>query len=590
MFSTGLSIKNFLKPILIALMVFGVSFVFTSNVQAENLTIESNSNLGTIRGVVRDEAGGAIANATVAFFRVGTSKLLKQVRSASDGSFLTRIMPGTYSVLAVAEGFNAVTLPVVQVEKSAQITYGFKLQRAGSGNTLPEKRIDRNSSKWRIRAAQTTRSIYQTVEGDTTVAQIENQEEDRTDENESGNAESQKSNARSGQTVVETSFSNAANGNSAGLNFARLQPLGENAEVVFVGQVSTRNGEITALNRFQTNLKIRPTSKNQVYINSSVTNIGNIRIDNREQNLGQFSLQAVNEWNVGRGVIVVFGFDYSRFFGAGDDSSISPRLGLQFDFNPRTRFRASYTAQTEQQTWQNAIEMEGTQVNFREPVAIQDIAVENSAPIMNKATRLEFGIERILDNRSTIEAVFFFDTVFNRGIGLTSVPFDFAAGEMNEFTANQQGGANGFRIVFSRRINGKFSATAGYAFGNGQKISAEGISNPANLFVGDFFQTFFGQFDTILQTGTEIRTIFRFSPQATVFAIDPFQGRLAIYDPNLSIIVTQPLPNLGLPIRAKAIFDARNIFDSHGVINGEEGTLRINSQGRTLRGTISVRF
>ena len=35
---------------------------------------------GSIKGLVRDDAGNPIADATVAIFRVGTSKLLKQVR------------------------------------------------------------------------------------------------------------------------------------------------------------------------------------------------------------------------------------------------------------------------------------------------------------------------------------------------------------------------------------------------------------------------------------------------------------------------------------------------------------------------------
>ena len=588
MFFADLLIKKILKPILIALFVLSASFIAASDAQAE-IIVETNSNLGTISGVVRDEAGNAIAGATVAIFRVGTSRLLKQVRSASDGSFLAKIMPGTYTVLAVAQGFNPVTLPEVQVNRSTQVVYGFKLERSGSGNTLPEKKADRNSSKWRIRSAQTSRSVYQTVEGDTpidetSVAQTEEQKE------ESEDSEEENSSNRRGETVVESYFANSADGNFTGLNFARLQPLGDNAEIVFLGQLGTRNGGFTGLNRFQANVKFRPIENHQIYINSAVVNIGKINIENREQTLGQVSFQALDEWQIKNGVIVVFGFDYSRFFGAGDDFSISPRLGFQFDINSRTRFRTSYTAQTEQMNWQNVIELEGTQVLFREPVSIQDIAVESDVPIMNKSTRLEFSIERVLSNKSNVEAAVFFDTIINRGVGLTNIPYGFSDGEINQFVANQQGGANGVRVVYSRRINGRFSAAAGYAFGIGQALSDEAITNPSNVFETDFFQTFFGQFDAVLKTGTQIRTIFRFSPQATIFAIDPFQGRLAIYDPNLSVTVTQSLPNLGLPIRAKAIIDARNLFDTQANINGEHGSLRLNSQRRTLRGIISVRF
>ncbi len=592
MFSAAFSMKEFFKPILIALVFTGAFFV-APEVQGKIIIVENNSNLGTIKGVVRDDGGNGIANAYVSIFRVGTSQLLKQVRSASDGSFLTRIIPGTYTILAVAQGFNPITLPEVQIQRSTQLVYGFKLERAGSGNTLPEKKADRNSSKWRIRSAQTTRSIYQSIEGDIPVEEtattqtVQNEEIENTDDSEDSEEESSE---RKGETVIESYFGGSKNGSSTGINFARLQPLGEKAEVVFLGQIGTRNGEFTGLNRFQTNLKVRPVENHQIQINTSVVSIGKVDLGERQESLGQVSFQAIDEWRVKNGVILVFGFDYSRFFGAGDDFSISPRLGFQFDLNSRTRFRSSYTAQTEEQKWQTAVELEGAQVLFREPVSFEDIAMEDGTPIMNKSTRLEFGIERILDNKSNIEAAVFFDTILNRGVGLTNIPFEFADSEINEFVGNQQGGANGFRIVYSRRLNGKFSTAIGYAFGNGQKLSEEAISNPSSLFESDFFQTFFGQFDAQLKTGTQISTIFRLSPQATVFAIDPFQGRLAIYDPNLSITVTQSLPNLGLPFRAKAILDARNLFDTQANVFGEEGSLRINSQRRILRGTISVRF
>lgn len=583
MISSGSIIKNFLQPIsLILLAALFAPFTFASETPSE-IVSEKKSDLAVIKGIVRDSAGNPIADATVAIFRVGTSKLLKQVRSAANGSFLAKILPGTYTVLAVAQGFNPVTVSQVEVNRSAELVYGFKLERSGSGNTLPEKRADRNNSKWRIRSAQTSRSIYQIEEDDAPIDEntVAETTEDADDEEET-NSE------RKAQTVVESYFTDSNDGNFTGLNFARLQPLTENSEIIIAGQLGAGNN---APKRFEANLKFRPVENHQIHVNGSIVSIGKIKTGTQEKSLGQFSIQALDEWNVRSGVIVVFGFDYSRFIGAGDDFSISPRLGLQFDINSKTRFRTSYTTQTEEQGWQRVIEMEDAQVLFREPVSMQDIFIENDTAQINKSTRLEFGIERVLDNKSNIEANAFFDTVSSRGVGLTSIPIDILSGaNFTEFMTNQQGNARGVRVVYTRRLNGTFSTAAGYAFGNGQKLSMEALSNPANAFEDDFFQTFFGQFDADFSTGTQIKTIFRLSPQATVFAIDPFQGRMAIYDPNLSVLVTQSLPTLGLPIRAEAIIDARNLFDSHANVNGEEGTLRINSKGRTLRGGISVRF
>lgn len=587
----SVSRKNIFKPALIALCAVFASSLFASEAQAKSVAVEKRVALGgVIKGIVRDESGSPIADATVAIFRVGTSKLLKQVISAADGSFLAKILPGTYTVLAVAEGFNPVTVATVEVNRSAELVYGFKLERAGGGNTLPEKRADRNSSKWRIRAAQAARSIYQNREGEAPAAETA---QNTVEQNVgiSGDERGEGETKRAGQTVVETYFASSDRaGNYTGVNVARLQPISDNAEIVFAGQTGTSR---FAPQRFEANVKYRPNGAHQIRLNTSAAKLGAVKKGSAKSALGQVSFSALDEWKVRGGVILVFGLDYSRFVGAGDDSSIAPRLGVQYDINSKTRFRSAYTTQTEAaQGWQQAIELEDAQVLFREPIAVEDLVVEQGKPQMNRSSRMEFGVERILDNKSSIEANVFFDMTAARGVGLSQIPFTPLGSEnFVGFVADQQGSARGVRVVYSRRINGMFSTAAGYAFGNGQKLSQKAISNPANAFENAAFQTFVGQFNADLaKTGTQVKTIFRLSPQATVFAIDPFAGRMAIYDPSLSVLVTQSLPNWGLPIHAEAIVDARNLFDFQSSANSEEGSLRLNSQGRILRGGIMVRF
>ncbi len=580
----------FLRTFLIALTVFSAFVLSVSETQGA-VVVENKGMLGVIKGIVRDEAGSPISDAYVSIFRVGTSQLLKQVRSAANGSFLAKVFPGTYTVLAVAQGFNPVTISQVEINRSTELNYKFNLERAGSGNTLPEKRLDRNSPKWRIRAAAINSSIYQNKEGDAPIEENKPDEatvatENQTLENTEVSDTQERSN-RKGQAVIETFAANSNGETFTGVNFAMLLPVSENTEIVLAGQAATSQN---APQRFETNVKTRLSDEHQIRINTSIAKLGKIEIDNQPKQLGQFSVQALDEWKVKNGVVLVFGLDYSRFLGAGNDYSLSPRLGLQFDVNSKTRLRASYTTQTEEKNWSQAIELEDTQVFFREPVAVQDFVVENKKPQMNKSSRFEFGIERIIDNNSSVEANVFFDVTSGRGVGLINLPIGFLGGEANQFVANQQGKAQGLRFVYSRRLNGIFSTSAGYAFGNGQKLSARAISNPANVFENGYFQTFFGQLEADLKTGTQVKTIFRLSPQATVFSIDPFQGRMTIYDPGLSIVVTQTLPTLGLPIRAEAIIDARNLLDYQTGVNGEEGSLKLSSQRRILRGGILVRF
>lgn len=569
--------KKLFKSSLFLLAPF---FVFYSNIleiQAKIFIVENNSNFGVIKGIVRDQKGNPIQNAIVAVFHLGTSRVLKQVRSMADGSFLTKVLPGKYTVLAVAQGFNAETIQEVQVNRATELNYGFKLERSGSGNTLPEKTGRSTDRRNVIKGAVGRRSIYQNKEGEAPV-----------DEDTIGAVEDEENSNRKAQSVVETYFANSEEGNFVGLNFATLQPLGENTEFVFAGQTGSKR---FAPQRFETSVKTRLNEKHQIRVTGSVSNLGKVKIDDAEKQLGQVSIQGLDEWKVRDGVILVVGFDYSRFVGAGDDFSISPRLGLQVDVNSKTRFRTAYTTQTEEKTWADAIEFEGTQVLFREQFEPKSIVVEEGKTVMSKSRRFEFGIERILDNKSSIEATAFFDSVVGRGISLTNAPMNVMNPEsFSEITANQGGDSSGARVVYSRRINETFSTSVGYAFGMGQKLSSDSVTNPANIFENGMFQTFVGQVNTDLKTGTNVQTIFRLSPQATVFAIDPFQGRLAIFDPSLSVLIRQSLPTLGLPIRASAVIDARNLLDFQTGINNEEGSLRLNSHRRILQGGILVRF
>ncbi len=598
MFFSNRQRKKIIKVSFISLAAIAASFVSAAETPVfaipavAKIVVEKNaSGVGIIKGVVRDEQGSPISDAVVAIFRLGTTKLFKQVRSAGDGSFLARVIPGTYTVLAVAQGFNAMTIDEVQVNRSAEITYGIKLERAGSGNTLPEKRPDRESSKWRIRAAQNRRSIYQNQAGapvideNKTIAAQEKAPESigiiAEDEDDKDTAQ------RRGQSIVETYFTNSNEGSYTGLNFATLRSLSKNTEIIIAGQTGIGN---FAPGRFETTLKTRPNANHQIRLTASAAKLCVIK--NTGKKLGQVSFQALDEWNTGSGVILVVGFDYSRFVGTGDASSISPRLGLQIDAGSKTRFRTAYTTQNEERTWSRAVELEDASVIFREQFAEPVIAVRDEKPLLNKSRRFEFGIERVLDNNSSLDATAFFDAVSGRGVGLVNLPLNVLNSEdFESFAVEQQGGAQGVRIIYTRRFGKVFSASAGYALGRGQKLSPKGFTNPAHVFENSLFQTFVGQLDTDLKTGTQVKTIFRLSPQATVFAIDPFQGRLAIYDPSLSILVTQSLPNWGLPIHAKAVLDARNILDFQtGVSSTEQGSLRLSSGGRIVRGGISLRF
>ena len=561
-------------------------------------------NLATITGAVLDNKGNPVSGALISLLRDGASKVIKQTRSDAAGRFSTRISPGRYGIRAIAAGFNEVVFSSVDVRASQELVYRFNLEPIGSGKTLPERRKDRDDVKWTLRSAQTRRSIFQAQEGqDADIQAALGRETASGDEKgtnaaaEDGSQTSPKESHRNVQGVVETYFASNSSGPSyPGLNFAVATSPSDSIELIFVGQTAAGPN---APERFEATTHVRAGQRHRMGMSFGAVHFGapiwastkDNQLDSQSR-MGQISVRAIDEWIVRDGIVIVLGLDYSRFIGAGGARSLDPRIGIQYDANARTRLKAAYAPGGEEGDIQSVAAFEDTQVAFRE-AGKRPIAFVDGRAVMDRSHRLEFGVERVIDNKSNLEGTAFFDTTSGRGVGLLSTPmtaFSGATGETFINVANQQGASRGMRLVYTRRLSRMWTASAGYSFGRGQRFSSGDISQPAEIFESGFFQTAALQLGAGFATGTNIRTVLRFSPNATVFAIDPFAGRLAVYDPSLSVQVTQELPSFGLPVRAEAVLDARNLLDVQPSSDNGEILTQLNTGRRSVRGGISLRF
>lgn len=579
------------------LSVFAIGLAFILATSAAPSMGKGTRGLATISGTVRDNKGAPLAGALIQLIREGAKQLVKETRTAADGSFSAKIPAGRYSLKAIAAGFSEVLFSSVQVSPSAEIAYRFNLEPANSPRTLVNQRNDKDSVKWTLRSVQSRKSIFQANEGDDpTIAAVEEarNESARDDISETSQPKTDERGRIRLQGVAETYFATSSSPFSSsyeGVNFALALPASETIDLIFSGQTGTG---LSAPQRFETTARVRLNDRHRVGVTGGGARLFGVfdGKSNARRSLGQMSVRAVDEWIVRDGVVVVMGLDYSRFTGAGNASAITPRLGVQFDANARTRVKASFAPGGDETSRQGSTSFEGADVFFKEP-SRQPVAFVGGRAVMGQSRRLEFGVERVLDNRSRIEAAAFMDFTNGRGVGLMAMPLSAFSGEPSTAilnVADQNGSARGMRVVYARRLNHVWSASAGYSFGRGQKLSPLGITNPAELFSNGFFQTAAVQVAGDWSTGTHVQTVFRFSPQATVFAIDPFAGRLAVYDPSLSIQVTQDLPTFGLPVRAQAVIDARNLFDFQSRTNNGETILEVGPTARSVRGGILVRF
>lgn len=572
---------------------------------AKNAT--ASRRLGTVTGLVRDSKGQPLAGALIRFLREGAGVIEKQTSTAQDGTFTARIAPGKYLLTAVAEGFNSVSFNSVQVNPSDEISYRFNLEPLGRGRTAPERRADRNDPKWKLRSAANARSIFQQNGTQDASAEIasdaiaqatspdakdSDSSSEQTDADATGAAIAYSSTDSRTRThgVVETYSGFDAGTSYVGTNFAVATPATDGLNLVFAGQFAT-NG----LARLETTGRFRANDRHRVSLTLGGATMPVLAPNSSAfgNSLSQLSVRAVDEWIVKDGIVVVMGLDYSRFLGARSSrGSLTPRIGFAYDANARTRLHAAYAPGASSRSQQSAATLEGGQINFPDASA-QTVALVDGRAVTERSHRLEFGIERVIDNASSVEATAFFDATDGRGVGLMRLPvsgFSGANGAQLLQIANQQGAARGLRVVYTRRVSPFLKTSAGYSFGRGQELAALNLaSNPNDAFRNGFFQTVAAQVDSSFNTGTRIQTVLRFSPRASVFAIDPFAGQLAVFDPSLSILVTQELPTFGLPVRAQAIIDARNLFDVASSADGETLTI-VGLNRRSVRGGISLRF
>jgi hypothetical protein len=565
----------------------------------------SKANLATITGAVVDNQGRPVSGALISLMKEGAGKVIKQTRSDITGRFTARIAPGRYGIRAFAAGFNEVVFSAIEVRASQELIYRFNLEPIGSGKTLPERRRDRDDVKWVLRSAQTRRSIFQAQEGEDADMQAVLGSEaapaaetsGTTDDSETRGTVAEKDTHRRMRGVVETYFvSNSFGSSYPGVNFAVATSPNEHIELVFAGQAASGPN---AAERFEAATHVRAIPGHRLGVSFGAVRFGNSAWvaagDNPNTNktrMGQVSVRAIDEWIVRDGIVVVLGLDYSRFIGAGGARSLAPRIGIQYDVNARTRVKAAFAPGGDEGNIQSVASFEGTQVAFRE-TGKRPVAFVDGRAVMDRSHRLEFGVERVLDNNSNLEGVAFLDTTSGRGVGLLSTPMSAFSGRSAEAfitVANQQGASQGMRLVYTRRLSRMWTASAGYSFGRGQRLAAGEIAQPAEIFESGFFQSAALQLGAGFDSGTNIRTVLRFSPNATVFAIDPFAGRLAVYDPSLSVQVTQELPSFGLPVRAEAVLDARNLLDVQAATDNGEILTQLGTGRRSVRGGISLRF
>ena len=556
-------------------MPFGVAALVAAALASS--PVDAAANRGSIRGLVVDGQGNPLVGAAVWVLAdletVKPEKVVKQATTDAEGKFsAANIAPGRYKVKAELDGFSPVELPADVKPNKVTIFDSILLRKI---STLNDETLLNADSKYAARRVRGT--IFHLDETDKTASQVGDDASnvmlsDRTPElHASVHAFGETS---AGSRLGQSSF--------AGVNFAVSEQIGKPVSIVIGGQVGRGIGAPQSLKTLTT---ANADDRHQV---SVALGYGRFTLSRRGgTQLGQFSVSATDTWQVSGPVLVVYGLEFARFAEGGSGTSLIPRLGIAMDAGARTRLFAALVpgASTDTQTRFN---LESGEVEFSEP---RSVAFQDQQPLMERSYRLQIGGEQVLSEKSSVEVMAFLDTVSGHGVGLLAVPNDdpVTAGLM---TGNQSGRTRGIRVVYHRRLNKVLDGAVGYSFGEGQRLDSRGITDPASLFSNGLFQVVSARLDAnFVHSGTRVSTVLRLAPAQAVFAIDPFQGQMSTYDPNLSVSLTQELPTVGfMPGQWAAVVDLRNIFDQQSSISDDRQELIASRYHRLIRVGVSLRF
>jgi hypothetical protein len=539
--------------------------------------VQAAAAMGSIRGVIKDSQGNPLIGASV-FVLAETAeaqavKIIKRASTDKEGKFTAAgLIPGHYLLKAEAVGFAPIAFAADVQPRKVIVFDSILMRREG---TLAERTRLNLDPKFAARRSRGSIFHYDENKAAATPA------DDETIALTPRSAEMHGYVNAFNQTAVSP---DSDTGSMTGANFAVSQQIGRDANVIMSGQIAHGS---SATQRFEVLTTGHAGDKHKLGLALGYARFTFSRASKTPQ-IGQFSLSASDTWQVAGPVLVVYGLEFARFTEGAAATSVLPKFGVSVDAGARTRIFAGLTPGSSVDE-QAKINLESGEIVFSQPKAVA--LSKEGAPLTDSSYRLQVGAERILSDKSSVEMMAFFDTVSGHGVGLLAIPVERVEDQVFQ-NAQQKGRSRGLRLVYNRRINSILNGSIGYAFGEGQQLDENGISDPAHLFSNSAFQIVSAKINAnFISTGTQISTVLRLAPARAVFAIDPFEGQIATYDPNISISLSQALPNLGfLPGQLEALVDVRNLLDQQASVADDRQQLISSRFNRLVRVGVSMRF
>jgi hypothetical protein len=523
---------------------------------------------GAVMGLVKDDAGNPIIGAVVKVIDPGSLREpLQTLRTDAQGRFIAKsLAPGQYRLRAEARGFISVAHPI-EVKPDVTLSFTFELKRL---DTLAQQRDDRDDYRWLVRGSR--RHVLRF--------------------NKNGEAPSDDFLRTMGRWrlfpsrgmihwtggILGASRSGAPLGT---LSVAVLSELTPTTELLITGQLSGPNSP----GRLEVVTSSSAVDDHTLTLGLGVATVLPQTSKGPGAPTKLLSLRVFDSWKVADSLSIVYGAEATKTVGQTSTVAVIPRVGVRVAAPGRSVMTAEWVPVRTQDV-QGRFDYSGGSVLFTEP---ETPAILNGRVVADRSRRFHLQWEKSVSEASHVEAALFLDDIAGRGMSLVVRPH-VGAQVVHPLALTTQ--ARGLRVMYRHRLGESFQATVGYAVGQGPQLSVRGLDTPSQAVTIGFFQVFAARFDALVSpTRTRLSAHVRAARRASLFAIDPFYGRLPVLDPSVSLTVTQELPLVAvLPGHWEATVDLRNLLDLTTGTSSERGGVFLNRPHRFVRGSVSVRF
>jgi hypothetical protein len=534
---------------------------------------------GAISGYVRNAAGAPQMGAVVQI--AGAASRNFTVFTDGTGFFSAKdLLPGLYSVKISAPSFLPAMLEKVGLRPGDDIRLKVTLNTLlNAVNIQPrQKTAEDDDWKWTLRSAA-NRPVLRVLDDPASAAEQQNHDLKASLSFIAGSAAEgygSGSDMSTGFSIERSVFSadriglsgNVAYGDGVPTSFLRAS---------FAHRLPDGSGPTMAITA-------RRFAPSDPYLgNSTLQSVG---------------LNAADDVTLGDVVELKFGSALETIQFMGRVNAFRPYGSLNLHVSPHTIVAYDYA------TSLPSMQVEGFSDSMWSDLSESDprLSVENFATKVESAHHQELSLSHRIGDSTDVQVAVFSDRVENTallGAGEVTAAGGYLLPDVYSGTFSYSGGnfdGGGLRVVLQRKFCADLAATFDYAFGGAldltrpdaelqqarQWISTERRHAIAAKLSGNL-------------PGTHTRVIasYRWLNGPALTPVDMFNASPGQTDPFFSLVIRQPIPNLGfLPAHMEALIDLRNLLaEGYVPVMGRDGqTVYLVQAARSVRGGVAINF